>query len=185
MKIWLYAYRAIGAANGNERSDARLYLCLPEHRIFVNLHRRLREHGSFNENKRGFGRANYLIGLYLMPFPLSWEIYEMFQREVVPEMLEDEPLGIRRRIWLRNDGPPAHLHRNACQYLNNAFPNRWIGTNGPVAWPPISPDMTPLDFFLWIYMKSLIYETPVKPEMVLVTKIVVAAGKIAENSRVF
>ena len=28
---------------------------LPSHRTFANLNRRLQEHGSFNENKRGFG----------------------------------------------------------------------------------------------------------------------------------
>ena len=26
-----------------------------------------------------------------------------------------------------------------------------------IAWPPRSPDMTPLDFFLWGYIKSKVY----------------------------
>lgn len=68
-----------------------------------------------------------------------------------------------------------YFHWNARQYLNNAIPNRWIERNGPVAWLPRSPDTTPLeDFFLWGYMMSLIYETPVP-------RVVDAAGKIAEN----
>ena len=105
--------------------------------------------------------------------------------EKVPKMLEDVPLGIRRRIWFQQDGAPAHLHRNARQYMNNAFPNRWIGRNGPVEGPPRSTDMTPLDFFLRGYMKSLIYETLVESEMDLVARIVVAAGKNFSNIRVF
>jgi len=34
-------------------------------------------------------------------------------------------------------------------YLNESFPNRWLGHIGPVAWPPRSPDLTPLDYYLW------------------------------------
>jgi hypothetical protein len=28
-------------------------------------------------------------------------------------------------------------------------------------WPPRSPDITPLDFFLWGYIKSNVFRTPV------------------------
>ena len=42
------------------------------------------------------------------------------------------------------------------------FPNRWIGRDGPHAWPPRSPDLTPLDFFLWGYVKDRVYATPVR-----------------------
>ena len=32
-----------------------------------------------------------------------------------------------------------------------------ISRNGPVNWPPRSCDLTPLDYFLWGYLKSLAY----------------------------
>ena len=96
--------------------------------------------------------GNYLIGPYLMPSHRSGEIYETFLKRLLLEILEDMPLGIRRRMLFQHDGPPAHFHRNACQYLNNAFPQMWIGHNGPVSWPPRSSDMTPLDLFLWGYI---------------------------------
>jgi hypothetical protein len=35
------------------------------------------------------------------------------------------------------------------EYLNTSFPGQWIGQAAPIAWPPCSPDLTPLDFFLW------------------------------------
>jgi hypothetical protein len=38
---------------------------------------------------------------------------------------------------------------------------RWIGRDGPMPWPPRSPDITPLDFFLWGYVKSSGFRTPV------------------------
>jgi hypothetical protein len=34
-----------------------------------------------------------------------------------------------------------------------------------VAWPPRSPDLTPLDYFLWGYVKARVYHTrPENPE---------------------
>jgi hypothetical protein len=36
-----------------------------------------------------------------------------------------------------------------------------LGRDGPLAWPPRSPDITPLDFFLWGYVKDKVYVTKV------------------------
>jgi hypothetical protein len=33
--------------------------------------------------------------------------------------------------------------------LDVKFPGRWIGRGGPIAWPPRSPDLTPLDIFFF------------------------------------
>ena len=41
---------------------------------------------------------------------------------------------------------------------------------------PRSPDLTPLDFYLWGQMKNMVYDTPVQSEMYLVSRIAVAAG---------
>jgi hypothetical protein len=48
----------------------------------------------------------------------------------------------------------AHIVHN---YWNFNLPGRWIGTGGPVTWPPRSPDFTPLNFFLWGYVKDQMY----------------------------
>jgi len=45
--------------------------------------------------------------------------------------------------------------------LDATFPNRWIGRDGPTPWPPRSPDITPLDFFSWGYVKDKVFSTPV------------------------
>ena len=55
------------------------------------------------------------------------------------------------------DDAPAHYALPVREFLNNRYQNRWIGRGGPVGWPPRSPDMTPLDFFLWGYVKSKVY----------------------------
>jgi hypothetical protein len=40
--------------------------------------------------------------------------------------------------------PPPHFGRQVTAFLNQYFKNLWIGRQGPVAWPPTSPDLTPL-----------------------------------------
>ena len=47
------------------------------------------------------------------------------------------------------------------EWLNERFPRRWIGRRGTLEWPAISPDLTPLYFFLWGYLKTEVYRTPV------------------------
>ena len=56
-------------------------------------------------------------------------------------------------------------------FLDATFPNRWIGRDGPTPWPPRSPDITPLDFFLWVYVKDNVFSTPIPNITNLKTKI--------------
>ncbi|GFY13839.1 putative LOC100569746 [Trichonephila clavipes] len=41
--------------------------------------------------------------------------------------------------------------------LKDTFGDRLISSFVPVNWPPRSCDLTPLDYFLWGYVKSLVY----------------------------
>lgn len=50
------------------------------------------------------------------------------------------------------------------RHLNQIFPNRWIGRGGPIPWPARSPDLTPVDFFLWGAIKERVYRTKVRSE---------------------
>ncbi|GFW83213.1 uncharacterized protein TNCV_2508531 [Trichonephila clavipes] len=47
--------------------------------------------------------------------------------------------------------------RATIDLLKDTFGNRLISRFGPVNWPPRSCDLTPLDYFLWSYVKSLVY----------------------------
>ncbi|GFX45731.1 retrovirus-related Pol polyprotein from transposon 17.6 [Trichonephila clavipes] len=47
--------------------------------------------------------------------------------------------------------------------LKDTFGDRLISRFGPVNWPPRSCDLTPLDYFLWGYVKSLV--STYKPQM--------------------
>ncbi|KAJ4445681.1 hypothetical protein ANN_12365, partial [Periplaneta americana] len=87
--------------------------------------------------------------------------YTNFLENTIPHVLEDTPLINRQHIHFLHDGAPAHFSRTARRYLERRFPDRWIGRGGPIAWPPRSPDLNPLDFYLWGHLKSLVYSSPV------------------------
>ena len=53
--------------------------------------------------------------------------------------------------------PFDHLKRRTIDLLKGKFSERVISKNGPVEWPLRSCDLTPLDFFLWGHIKSLVY----------------------------
>ncbi|GFX72705.1 putative DD41D transposase [Trichonephila clavipes] len=57
-------------------------------------------------------------------------------------------------VWFQQDGATA---RATIDLLKDTFGDRIISRFGPVNWPPRSCDLTPLDYFLWGYVKSLVY----------------------------
>lgn len=63
------------------------------------------------------------------------------------------------KVWYQQDGAPPHYGRAVRDYLDETFPNRWISRRGAIEWPATSPDLTPLDYFLWGYLKRKIYFT--------------------------
>ncbi|GFX08996.1 uncharacterized protein TNCV_4165751 [Trichonephila clavipes] len=62
-----------------------------------------------------------------------------------------------QELLFQQDGATCHTARATIDLLNDTFGDRLISRFGPVNWPPISCDLTPLDYFLWGYVKSLVY----------------------------
>ncbi|GFV77669.1 uncharacterized protein TNCV_616891 [Trichonephila clavipes] len=48
-------------------------------------------------------------------------------------------------------------HSSCHNRFKDTFGDHLISRFGPVNWPPTSCDLTPLDYFLWGYVKSLVY----------------------------
>jgi len=104
---------------------------------------------------------NTLIGPHFLPVRLNANNFLEFLNTQMDDLLENIPLNLRRNFWFQLDGCPAHYGRAPRQWLNVHFPGKWIGRVGPVAWPPRSPDLTPLDFLYGVlsskkYMKCLL-----------------------------
>ncbi|GFV47374.1 uncharacterized protein TNCV_4830301 [Trichonephila clavipes] len=62
-----------------------------------------------------------------------------------------------QELWFRQDGATCHTARASIDLLKDTFGDRPISRFGPVNWPPRSCDLTPLDYFLWGCVKSLVY----------------------------
>ncbi|GFT84721.1 uncharacterized protein TNCV_2767301 [Trichonephila clavipes] len=69
----------------------------------------------------------------------------------------ESPKNGSTELWFQQDGATCHTARATIDLLKDMFGDRLILRFGPVNWPPRSCDLTPLDYFLWGYVKSLVY----------------------------
>jgi transposase len=103
---------------------------------------------------------------------------QMLQEEMWPS-IENHPA--LPRLVFQQDGAPPHYGVIVRQFLDERFPQRWIGRQGPFSWPPRSPDLTPLDFWLWGYVKDEVYKEKPKSLVDLKERIIVAIASIQKN----
>lgn len=105
-----------------------------------------------------------ILGPFFFDANLTGERYlDFLQFELVPALAilfpnEHDPDVPNNNIWLQQDGAPPHYAVDVRRYLDEVFPGRWIGRRGPMEWPARSPDLTPLDFFLWGHLKNMVYK---------------------------
>ncbi|GFU28446.1 uncharacterized protein TNCV_1938341 [Trichonephila clavipes] len=62
-----------------------------------------------------------------------------------------------QELWFQQDGATCHTARATIDLLKDTFGDRLISRFGPVNWPPRSCNLTPLDYFLWGYVNSMVY----------------------------
>ncbi|GFT73421.1 uncharacterized protein TNCV_150251 [Trichonephila clavipes] len=62
-----------------------------------------------------------------------------------------------QELWFQEDGATCHTARATIDLLKDTFGDRLISRFAPVNWPPRSCDLTTLDYFLWDYVKLLVY----------------------------
>lgn len=99
-----------------------------------------------------------IVGPTFFHGPINGDVYLNFLINTLPQLLGDIPLNVINEMWWMQDGAPAHRTNAVVNHLNEVFPQRWIGLRGDVFWPPYSPDLTVLDFFLWGYVKKFVYD---------------------------
>ena len=104
---------------------------------------------------------NQIIGPFIFAeSTITANIYlDMLKNYVAPRLEE-----------FQQDGAPPHWGLIVRDFLNETFPNRWIGRNGPTPWPPRSPDIT-----------SLVYRTPVRDVKTLQSRIIDVLATVNEE----
>ena len=60
--------------------------------------------------------------------------------------------------WFQQDGATPHTAAASRLWLQERFPGRVISLKEEVQWAPHSPDLSPLDFFPWGYLKDRVYK---------------------------
>jgi hypothetical protein len=69
------------------------------------------------------------------------------------------------------DGATTHYACAVRSCLDATFPQRWIGWGGSISCPPCSPDLTPLNLFLWGHIKTVVSEIPIKTVQEVIARI--------------
>ena len=98
-----------------------------------------------------------IIGPFIYQNNLTAERYLHLLENNLEETLDNLPLAVTHNCWFDQEGAPAHNSKVVRDYLDRRFPEKWIGTHSNTPWPARSPDLTPLDFFLWGYIKNQVY----------------------------
>ncbi|RLU23850.1 hypothetical protein DMN91_004058 [Ooceraea biroi] len=123
----------------------------------------------------------HIIGPHFFDGTLNGATYYNFLENHLSLLIEDVDLHTRGQMWFQQDGAPAHSIRALQILLNQKYPHRWIGRKGSVAWPPRSPDLTLLDYFLWGYVKSIVYSEPPTTRDNMIVRITEALENISSE----
>ena len=62
------------------------------------------------------------------------------------------------QLWFQQDGATWHTSNETIDLLHEKFPNRVLLNRGDQNWPPRSYDLTPCNFFVWVFLKLQLYE---------------------------
>lgn len=82
---------------------------------------------------------------------------EMLRNYAVPELqMTNENF---HDIYFQHDGAPPHYAIRVREYVERVFGGKTIGRGMAIEMPPRSPDLTPMDFFFWGFVKEKVYRT--------------------------
>ena len=88
-------------------------------------------------------------------------------------------------MWFMHDGASAHFSFIIRDALTGIYHDRWIGRGGPVPWPARSPELNPLDFYLWRHLKLLVYGADIPDEETLYRRVMEACETIRHHPGAF
>ncbi|GFX16176.1 uncharacterized protein TNCV_4704311 [Trichonephila clavipes] len=105
------------------------------------------------QNCRIWSEANPQVYVETPLHPEKLTVCHDYYNFFIPELNNHDV----QELWFQQDGATCHTARATIDLLKDPFSDRLISRFGPVNWPPRSWDLTPLDYSLWGYVKSLVY----------------------------
>ncbi|KAF7412115.1 hypothetical protein HZH66_001011 [Vespula vulgaris] len=100
-------------------------------------------------------------------------------RRFCGEIISADSMQTRRQMRFVHDGSSVHFSHTTMDYLDQRYFGRWIGRRRSIASPARFPDLNPLHFFfLWAYLKQLVYATLVPNVDILRDRILYGCHRI-------
>ena len=118
---------------------------------------------------------NKIIGPFFLEGNLNGNYYLEILSEYFWPHLDEENLDLRRNMIFQQDGCPAHSTLLVRNWLNEHFPDKWMGRHGPIHWPARSPDITAMDYFLWGYLKQRVYAIDLQDDIEILKNRIIEA----------
>jgi len=101
--------------------------------------------------------GDHIIDPYFFEENLNAANYLHFLQNDLPDLLRPVGNQVFRIMWFQQDGASAHKARIIKTYLSKRFPNRWISISSEIHEFSPRSDLTLLEFFLWGYIKDIVY----------------------------
>lgn len=83
---------------------------------------------------------------------LTNSVYIKMINEFIQPIVKDEP-----NLWWQQDGSSFQTAKPTMKCLRQHFENRIISLKSDFDWPSRSPDLTPVEYYLWGYLKDRVY----------------------------
>ena len=119
--------------------------------------------------------SKFAIPSYFFESTVTGESYNiMLNEHVIPFIKSKRKLS---KTWMQQDGASPHIFGKVKKTLSTNFKNRLISRGFEFPWPARSPDLNPLDYFYWGFVKSQLYNktsytstTQLKTELINIIK---------------
>ena len=118
--------------------------------------------------------SNGLLGPYFFDETVTGSTYRQMSVDYAWPQLQ------HKTLYSQYDKAAPHFAVIVREWLDETFPDRWIGRLGPFDWPAPSPDLTPCDFFLWYYQTDIVFKEPCTSIMQLQNRIQEACAGITK-----
>jgi transposase len=103
----------------------------------------------------GFNSQFGLIPYFFETSTVNSENYHsMLANHAIPQLKQHHAF---KKTFFMHDGAPPHYAVHVRNFLNEQFPDRVIGRGFCIPWPPRSPDLNPLDYWFWGWLKSKVF----------------------------
>lgn len=100
--------------------------------------------------------SSYKLKPFIFEQTVNQDNYtDMLRNHAFPQIRQKRKMS---SVIFQQDGAPPHYSIQARQFLTSQLPeNRIVSRGVGHTWPPRSPDLSPLDYYLWGTLKARVY----------------------------